>query len=56
MKEKQRKYEIMIAEKKLKSHFLLYKMGEQKIKFKVTTKTFMILKKQLTYILLILIK
>ena len=42
MKEKQRKYEIMIAEKKLKSHFSLYKMSEQKIKFnynKVTKKT-----------------
>ena len=43
MKEKQRKYEIMIAEKNLKSHFSMYKMSEQKIKFndnKVTKKNF----------------
>ena len=43
MKEKQRKYKIMIAEKNLKIHFLLYKMSEQKIKFndnKVIKKNF----------------
>ena len=41
MKEKQRKYEIMIAEKNLEIHFSLYKMSERKIKFndnKVTKK------------------
>ena len=43
MKEKQRKYEIMITEKNLKNYFLLYKMSEQKIKFndkEVTKKVF----------------